>query len=41
VNLGDHPLAVLIAHMAAPDDDLIAHFSVEVMDELLEMQATA
>ena len=28
VDLDDHTLAVLIANMAAPDHDLIAHFSV-------------
>ena len=28
MDLGDHALAVLIANMAAPDHDLVAHFSV-------------
>ena len=28
VDLDDHALTVLIANMAAPDHDLIAHFSV-------------
>ena len=27
VNLDDHALAILIAHVATPDNDLIAHFS--------------
>jgi len=30
VNLDDYPLAVLIANMAAPDNDLVAHFSVHL-----------